>query len=351
MLAYWLLFLFSAFPALAGNKRSSNKAFHSTSLDPIWWMTVIVLTIFIGFRFEVGGDWEGYLMVYDRAQLQEFSLTQDPGYQIIQWIAEYYGWGIVGVNVVCAAIFSLGLALFCRSLPRPLLALSVSIPYLVIVVAMGYTRQGVALGLSMIALVALGRNRNLWFVFWMIAGIAMHKTAVLLMPLAALTATTNRLWTLFWITIISVGAYYIFLIEMIEVLYRNYVEFQSQSSGAAIRIAMSLIPGLIFLIFRKRFEIQPKEKYLWILFSLSSFALALMLVFFSSASTAIDRLALYLLPLQLVVFSYLPDIFGKKYSRIIVFLVIIYCGLILFVWLNFASHAYLWVPYRNFIFT
>ena len=29
-------------------------------------------------------------------------------------------------------------------------------------------------------------------------------------------------------------------------------------------------------------------------------------------SSAIDRIALYMIPLQLVVFSYLPDIFGKK---------------------------------------
>ena len=80
MLSYWLLYIFTAFPALVGNKRTLNREYHSTSLDPIWWITIIVLTIFIGFRFEVGGDWEGYLMVYDRAQLQEFSLTQDPGY-------------------------------------------------------------------------------------------------------------------------------------------------------------------------------------------------------------------------------------------------------------------------------
>ena len=55
-------------------------------------------------------------------------------------------------------------------------------------------------------------------------------------------------------------------------------KFGRAEYAAAVRIAMSLIPGLIFLIFRKRFQIQPKEKYLWILFSLSSFALALMLV-------------------------------------------------------------------------
>ena len=140
-----------------------------------------------------------------------------------------------------ALIFSIGLAVFCRSLPRPLLALSISIPYLVIVVAMGYTRQGVALGLAMIGLVALSRNQNKWFVFWVLLGVTMHKTAVLLLPIAALTATQNRIWTFIWLGVISLGAYYIFLVEMVEVLFKNYVEAQSQSSGAAVRIAMSII--------------------------------------------------------------------------------------------------------------
>ena len=279
MIIYWILYLFPGLLALAGNRRvpKNSSSFNSTALDPIWWLIVIILTIFIGFRYEVGGDWEGYLMVYDRSQLQEFGLSRDPGYLIIQWVSEYFGWGIIGVNVICALIFSIGLSVFCRSLPRPLLALSVSIPYLVIVVAMGYTRQGVALGLAMIGLVALARNQNRWFVFWVILGVTMHKTAVLLLPIAALTATSNRIWTFFWLGIVSLSAYYIFLVEMVEVLFKNYVEAQSQSSGAAIRIAMSAIPGIIFLIFQNYFKFQPREKSLWRWFSILSIALGILL--------------------------------------------------------------------------
>ena len=352
MIIYWLIFLIPGLLALIGNRRSQfNKSgYNSTTLDPVWWLIIFILTTFIGFRYEVGGDWEGYLMVYDRSQLQEFGLSRDPGYLLIQWMAEYLNWGIVGVNVVCALIFSIGLAVFCRSLPRPLLALSVSIPYLVIVVAMGYTRQGVALGLAMIGLVALSRNQNKWFVFWVLLGVTMHKTAVLLLPIAALTATQNRIWTFIWLGVISLGAYYIFLVEMVEVLFKNYVEAQSQSSGAAVRIAMSIIPGIIFLLFRNRFHFHPREKSLWTWFSLLALGLGVLLISVSTASTAIDRLALYILPLQLVIFSNLPDIFGSRFTRLLVFSVILYCSLILFVWLNFASHAYLWLPYKNFLF-
>lgn len=76
------------------------------------------------------------------------------------------------------------------------------------------------------------------------------------------------------------------------------------------------------------------------------------LLFVSNASTAMDRIGLYMLPIQLVVFSYLPEIFSKSraLSQWIVFGVISYYGLVLFVWLNFATHANLWLPYQSLLF-
>ena len=93
---------------------------------------------------------------------------------------------------MAGGIFAIGLVFFCRNLPRPWLALAVAVPYLVIVVAMGYTRQGVALGLAMLGLVALGKKGTGWFVFWVMLAATFHKTAVLLLPLAALAAAHNR---------------------------------------------------------------------------------------------------------------------------------------------------------------
>jgi hypothetical protein len=59
-----------------------------------------------------------------------------------------------------------------------------------------------------------------------------------------------------------------------------------------------------------------------------------------------------MIPLQMVVFSYLPDIFGHKNAihRWIMILTIAYYALVQFVWLNFATHAHYWVPYKSVIF-
>ena len=49
-----------------------------------------------------------------------YFFSQDPGYQLINYFSASIGFGIYGVNVICAFIFSIGLTLFCRNLPRPL---------------------------------------------------------------------------------------------------------------------------------------------------------------------------------------------------------------------------------------
>ena len=92
---------------------------------------------------------------------------------------------------------------------------------------------------------------------------------------------------------------------------RTYVVARYESQGAMIRLVMNALPAVIFLIWRQRFAFDALQMRLWAWFSIFSLAL-LALLFVSSASTAIDRVALYLLPLQVVVFSRLPDVFSPR---------------------------------------
>jgi hypothetical protein len=164
MWPYWLMFLVPAFGALAQPRlravnMSARRAF---GLNGQWLLVWFVLTLLIGYRFEVGGDWINYLRNLQGMYYVGFgeALTLgDPGYRLLEWLSVQLDWGIYGVNVIGGAIFAFGLVVFCRSLPRPWLALAVAVPYLVTVVAMGYTRQGIAIGVAMLALVALESAR------------------------------------------------------------------------------------------------------------------------------------------------------------------------------------------------
>jgi hypothetical protein len=356
MTFYWLLFFVPAWFALS-SRASTPSAFnqkYSIRLNTIWIGALFILTLLIGYRFEVGGDWGSYLRHLGEARYDTgFSAISrgDPAYRLLNLLAVRQGWNISGVNLISGFLFSIGLIIFCRGLPRPWLALTIAIPYLVIVVAMGYTRQSIALGLSMLGLVALMRKENRMFVIWIILAATFHKSAVLLLPIAALAATHNKYWTSLWIGVVSLVAYYIFLDPSVDSLYMNYVEAQYQSQGAIIRASMNLVPAVLYLSLSKRFLMQYAEARLWRWFSILSIVL-----FFAAiampTTTAVDRIALYMLPLQLVIFSYLPDVLGKRggQNNGLVCLILAYYACVLFVWLNFASHSNYWIPYRFYPF-
>lgn len=355
MTIYWILFLFPAVLAFFGKKREQN-AYANTfpSIDLLWFLSVLILTFIIGLRFEVGGDWVAYLKFFDLSQNQSlFQLLSpfgDPGYRLLNSISGDLGFGIYGVNLFSAFIFSLGLGLFCNSLPRPMLALAVSIPYMVVVVSMGYSRQALALGIAMIALVGLGKGKQIFFVILIIIAATIHKSSVLLLPIVALASSKQRIWTFIWFGIIGVAAYFIFLADALSTLIKHYIEETYQSQGAFIRLVMCAIPAAILLTWPHRFKFPETEVNIWRWFAIISIGL-FVLLFISDASTAIDRIALYLLPLQLVVFSYLPDMFGEKgeLKQLLILLIILYYSVVLFVWLNFAYHSYYWVPYKNIL--
>ena len=69
----------------------------------------------------------------------------------------------------------------------------------------------------------------------------------------------------------------------------------------------------------------------------------LLLLLVLPSSTAVDRLALYIMPLQIAVLSRLPLILGRRLG---VLIVVLYSVAIEFVWLNFATHARFWIPYQ-----
>jgi hypothetical protein len=351
MWPYWLLF---GVPAFLVFKRfgSIGHVNNSVSRWPGWWrLMFLLLVLLIGLRHEVGGDWYNYLPMVRDASYQ--SLTQaaarsDPAYGLFNWLGARSGFGIYFVNIVCAVLFSWGLVVFCRAQPRPWLALVVAVPYLVIVVAMGYTRQGVAIGLAMLALVALSERKLLRFVLFVAVAATFHKSAVILLPLAVLAGTRQKLWTVFWMGLSFALFYVLLLQDSVESLHSGYIAAEMQSEGAALRAAMNAVPALMFLMFRRRFDMPQADRTFWTWMSLGALGLVAMLLGFSSASTAVDRVALYWIPLQLVVLSRLPQAIARKGSleRYLVFGVVAYSAAVLFVWLVFSAHSPEWLPYQ-----
>ncbi|OZC34914.1 hypothetical protein B9Q17_09910 [Marinobacter vinifirmus] len=341
MVPYWL------FLAIPVGVIVANLRFNERSKVWAWAMVWMFFSFAIGLRFEVGGDWNAYirlLQVQDGKTFWSALTAGDPGYYALNWLVAQLGGSIYLVNTICGMVFMAGVVRFARSQPLPWLALLVSVPYMIIVVGMGYTRQSVALGLVLISLVSLTNGKIRWFVFWVMIGASFHKSAILMLPLAALSATSNRFWSLFWISLMSLLGGYLFVFDSAEELWVNYVEADLHSQGGLVRVLMNAIPAMLFLGFRSYFLLSESERKLWFWMSLLAL-ICIPLVIISS--TATDRVALYLIPVQVFVFSRFPFIVSDPRQRGLITLAVVgYYILVQAVWLLFATNAAKWLPYQ-----
>lgn len=344
MWPYWVLFFTAALLSV------SRWYFPERQARWMWRMVAFLLAAMMGFRHEVGGDWFTYVEQFNRFKNAPIGdvllLAKDPGYSLSGWLVARLGGGIHYLNFLCALPLAFGTLTLARKQSWPMLAVLAAIPYLLIVVGMGYTRQAAAIGYAMLGLVALGEKRQRAFVMWVLIAAAFHKSAVVLLPIAALAATHNRIWSYVWVGVTTLVGGWLFVFDSADELVANYVasDYADASQGAGIRVAMNAVPAVLAWLFRKRLFAEGAERKLWLWMATISLACIPLL---PVSATAVDRLALYFIPLQLVVFARLPRI--TTYVRIRTLLVlgiIAYYAAVEFVWLNFASHAHAWLPYQ-----
>ena len=343
MTPYWLLYSYffagTFFNRAIEAGRNRADLFLSAGL--------IAMLLMIGLRFNVGGDWVPYSVIFDRAAHWSFSTAvsrSDPAYMTLNWLAHQANTGIWLVNLGCALVFVWGLARLARVQPDPWLAVLVAIPYLVIVIAMGYTRQGAAIGAVMAGLAALQRGAStLRFALYIAVAALFHSTAVMVLPLVALATRENRFFNLLSAAASTYILFTFFLGDHYDYFISGYIDREYNSQGALIRVLMGVVPAMIFLSAQSRFAFAPAERRLWRNFSIASLVF-MVLLFTLPSSTAVDRLALYIIPLQIVILSRLPLAFPRiGFARVAV---AAFLAGVQFTWLNFAVHAHGWIPYR-----
>ena len=307
----------------------------------------------IGLRFQVGPDWDQYNYGLLNSQGQvgsEIIRNFDPAYGLLTWLAVATGSGIWLVNTGCAIAFLSGLFAFCRRLSNPWLALVVALPYMVIVMPMNYTRQGAAFGFVLWALIALEEGRVRRFIALVAIAALFHKSAVVLMPLGALAVTRNWFWAFLWTCIASAVIYVLLLAESRDILFHTYLEDRMSSGGGGIRVAMNAAAALIYLGLRNRFDLDEARRSVWTRFAVLTL-LFIPAIILSVSSTAVDRVALYFMPIQLLTLSHLPTIAKRPaLSAALTYLVISAYAIVLFVWFKFSLFAYFFIPYRFYPF-
>lgn len=346
LLLFYLVF-FAMFAALA-----IRAGLRPTDLSRrAMWVVVAILTIVIGLRDQVGGDWWNYLYLFDR--IKDVSVGRavaltEPGYALLNWIAARSGWGIWFPNVICAGIFSVGLVSLSKQQPNPALALAVA-GYTIIIVGMGYTRQSAALGFVMMAMSQYTRGSTIRMAICLVFAVAFHTSALAMIPIMGLAVAKRGLGTTLMVALLGALLMYQFFSGILSNI-SVYTGSIYTASGAVPRLLINVLPALAFLSFPRQIASTDAELRLWTIFALLTlFSVALL--FFLPSSVIADRLGIYLTPLQIVVLSRLPSVFRRESRANMFFLsgILVYSLLTQVVWLSFGSWSHAWLPYRNYL--
>ena len=347
MLPYWLVFLTFALGAV------SRRFEVNRTLGPVLIAALLGLWLFVGLRYRVGADWGGYALIYRESALQTYDQLAkfgDRGFYTVVWALNQIGAQLWLLNLICASIFMFGLARFAREMPNPWLTLCIALPYLVFVVAMSGIRQAAAIGFFYLAIVAYRDKRLLVAVAWLLAAASFHASAIVMMGVAGLSFSRNKLQATAIIGLTAAVAYYA-LSSSFDTYSFRYSARQVESSGTIYRLIMNLLAAIPYLFLSKRFPVMgDHEQKFWRNMSwLAVFCLPALAVVRSS--TALDRFALYLFPLQTYVLSWLPRMWSReeKSARTWTIVVLVYSAAILFVFLGYGVNAKSSIPYRFYL--
>ena len=346
MLPYFLLFALPTMGAIFSSPDSNRR-------EAVLWISFgVIMAFMIGFRYRVGADWGWLQYFFQLLYGKDFGTairSTDPAYGALMWLVANSGLNVWVINLVGGTVFAFGLLRFCRYESSPWITAVVAVPYLVTVVAMGYDRQAVAIGFVMIGLVSLQQGSFRWFAAMVVAAASCHISALLVAPIGLLGYRRMKVWQLVVVSAVGVAMALYMALESAQQLADAYFMAQYDSSGAVIRVSIVVSAAVGFFLLRRKLVRNVDEMRLWTAMSVGAILLVPMFWIVPS-STAVDRLGLYFLPLELFVFGRLPSALARspEIYQVLMAMIIIFSGVELYVWLRYADTAFTWLPYQLF---
>lgn len=354
MFIYWLLFAFPAAMALAYPvrlQRTGPSSAHGPA-QGLAFLSFVVFYVLLGaLRFQTGGDWDTYDDTFNDIKVDTiaYAMTRtDPLYGVLNWLSAKADTGIYAVNGICCGLLGYGTVAAAIRLREPWLAVLIAVPYLLIVVGLGYVRQGAAIGLILIAIANLDRSRPLRTIGFLVLATGFHSAAALALPVFAWALVKrNKVLAVFG-TLVAAAIFVFVLAPRIGTFEQGYVEAEYDSGGATVRVMMGLLPSLLILARWRSFAASPRVRSVWLLMALANVG-ALVGLVLSPSSTAVDRIALFFSVIQLAAFGEFRGLVGISERMVLItrLALIGVAAAVQMVWLVFGTHAVYWVPYKS----
>lgn len=315
------------------------------------------LCLMTGLRFEVGGDWENYLQIYDWFKglnfLQSLVVT-DPSYGVLNYISHQLGLpDTILINFICALIFYICFYFVCKRMENYWLLLLVSFPYLILVVSMGYTRQSVAIALVILAFKCALENKYWKLIFLSILAVSFHKSAITIFMLYPFFLMPSKI---FYSKFIFYSYTFFSFLAMSTLIYISSISgenmYTSQSgevssAGAIFRIIVHFLPLTFYIFYHSKIKLILKDNFR--VFDYLALLIIFTLVMAIPFSTLADRFNLYLIIFDIFVFSTLALCLNNFNRSVMIGSIIFFNTLMLVIWLSFGAWSHAWLPYQNYI--
>ena len=335
---------------LAGALTANNYPLRVTTYK----LVLLLLFLFVAFRFEVGCDWMGYLAQYAAQRGVGFEGAwdrRDP----LWWLAIElihrgelpYPW----LNVLSAIVFFAGVHVLARQQPDPLAFLILLFPILILNVPMSGIRQATALGFICFAFVDFKDRRLLRFILWTVVAAGFHSSASIFLLLTPLVGGSYSRGRLILSGLLAVpGALLLASGNSGELALERYVDSGTDAYGAVYRTATLFLTGLFFfsLLHRSWIRLFPRD------LKLASVGALMMIAVFpliTISSVIADRLGYYFVPLQAMMFARTPFLVAGPYAKLLSIAPYLGLMIILIVWTNSSRHFNVcYVPYQTWLF-
>ena len=319
--------------------------------------------LFIGFRNEIGCDWDAYIRNFEMVYYEDWSnfLTPknikffDIGYTIISKLISYkFDFKIL--VLFFSSLFTIPLFLFCYQLKNTYLSLLVSYPYFIVVIGMGPIRQAAAIGLVMLSIILASRNKyNLIYIITIISSF-LHFSSIIFTSLAFLsienlTKNKNNNNILKFIFLLGITFIIIYNFDWLytKLFYQfKYHSVLTKAKSAIYVWIINFLPMMLYFTNINKFNFNKS------LHKICSFFLVyevLLFILILINNIIAYRFLLYCFPITIYIISYLPDLqILKIKSNLIVNTIILLSISSLIFWIKYANHSYCWLPYQNLIF-
>ena len=316
----------------------------------LYWVILAGLSIFVGFRLNVGCDFDAYLLHFSYGTERAFEkvfTSLDPGHWLLISFLNYLELHPQSLNVVASILFFTGLHSLARLQPDRLAFLVLCFPILIINMPMAAVRQSVAIGFMCLALAAFINRRSFLFLTWIFIGSTFHSSILVFLSIFPFL---NRRLSIPNIGIaLAFAAPIIFVIlqtEAAQLAATRYIEGGSQSQGAIYRLSMLALTSFYFLfrlapLWKKQFPFDYNFYLLGAWMMLAS----LSLLFVSTVIA--DRFGYYLIPIQAMLFARIPYLDLGRFRQIHAFLPYALLTIVFIFWAQSSWHFQeCYVPYN-----